>query len=57
MRTAEAIVFERPSWMPDADWQRIVARLRAVADEEERRVDRERCEAARRAQVVEAGAP
>jgi hypothetical protein len=52
MRTAESIVFERPSWMADVDWQRLIARLRAVAEEEERRVDQERCDAARRARPV-----
>jgi hypothetical protein len=52
MRAAESIVFERPSWIQDVDWQAIVARLRAVVAEEEQRIDRERCAEAIRARPV-----
>jgi hypothetical protein len=54
MRSAETLVFERPLWMSDADWLSLVASLRAVASAEEQRIDRERCEAARRPRPVEA---
>jgi hypothetical protein len=57
MRTAEAIVFERPTWITDSDWQALIARLRAVASEEERRLDQERGAEARRARVVTVEVP
>jgi hypothetical protein len=57
MRAAESIVFERPSWIQDVDWQCLIARLRAVAAEEELRIDKERCEAAMRARPVAVEAP
>jgi hypothetical protein len=57
MRIAESIVFERPSWIQDADWQTIIARLRAVAIEEEHRIDRERCAEAIRARPAAVEAP
>jgi hypothetical protein len=58
MRTAEAVVFERPSWITDSDWQGLIARLRAAAADEEQRIDKERCaEALRRRRDEDAEAP